>query len=182
MRPLRETPTDARHYALISATYGALLGGVVTASRRRHAAPIDQDEIPVLAAATFALSKTLVHEKVETWLREPFVEEDGPRPRPKGRGLRYAVGELLTCTRCVGAWSALALVGLRVAAPQASRVVTPVLAASAANDFAHAAFNGLCGWAESQRRADRPPPEAAPPPEDRRPGRPAAGPPGLRSA
>ena len=31
----------------------------------------------MLAAATFALSKLIVHEKAETWLREPFVDEDG---------------------------------------------------------------------------------------------------------
>ena len=35
--------------------------------------------------------------------------------KPKGRRLRYAVGELLTCTRCMGAWSALGLVALRAA-------------------------------------------------------------------
>ena len=35
--------------------------------------------------------------------------------RPRGRRLRYAVGELLNCTRCMGAWSALGLVALRAA-------------------------------------------------------------------
>jgi Protein of unknown function (DUF1360) len=156
VRPLRETPTDARHYALLTGTYGALLGGVVATARRRGSPGIERGEVPVLAAATFALSKTLVHEKVDTWLREPFVDEDeqADARRPKGRGLRYAVGELLTCTRCTGAWSALALVGLRVAAPEAGRVVVPILAASAGNDFAHAAFTGLCNWSERQR-ADR---------------------------
>ena len=66
-------------------------------------------------------------------MREPFVEETphGER-RPKGRRLRYAVGELLTCTRCVGAWSSLALVGLRVTRPREATVVTPVLATSRA--------------------------------------------------
>jgi hypothetical protein len=159
LRPLRETPTDARHYALLTATYGALLGGVVTASRRSGAPIVERGEVPVLAAATFALSKTLVHEKVDTWVREPFVAEDGGERRPKGSGLRYAIGELMSCTRCMGAWSALALVGLRVTAPHASRVVTPVLAASAGNDFAQAAFTGLCSWSErqkAQRGAERP--------------------------
>jgi hypothetical protein len=54
------------------------------------------------------------------------------------------MGELLTCTRCVGGWSALALVGLRVSSPSAARVVTSVLCASAINDFLQAGFRALC--------------------------------------
>jgi hypothetical protein len=76
-------------------------------------------------------------------VREPFVEQvDGDR-RPQGQGLRAAVGELLTCTRCVGAWSALGIVGLRVIEPKSGRIVTNVLAASAANDWMQAAFKLL---------------------------------------
>ncbi len=67
-----------------------------------------------LSAATFALSKLVVQEKVETWVRQPFLEERADGKRPRGRRLRYAVGELLNCTRCMGAWSALGLVALRV--------------------------------------------------------------------
>ena len=48
---------------------------------------------------------------------------DEARRKPKGRRLRYAVGELMTCTRCMGAWSALGLVALRVHSPPAGRTV-----------------------------------------------------------
>ena len=40
----------------------------------------------------------------------------GRRGGRRGGGLRYAVGELLSCSRCVG-WSSLALVGLRCHPP-----------------------------------------------------------------
>ena len=70
-------------------------------------------------------------------------ERDGAR-RPKGRRLRYAVGELLTCTRCTGAWSALGLVALRLHAPATGRTVATVLAASAGNDMLQAGFSWLC--------------------------------------
>jgi hypothetical protein len=103
--------------------------------------------VPLLAAATFALSKLVVHEKVEAWLREPFVEERPDGRRPKGRRLRYAVGELLTCTRCTGAWTALGLVGLRLYAPTTGRTVSTVLAASAGNDMLQAGFTWLCSRA-----------------------------------
>jgi hypothetical protein len=148
LRPVSQTPTEVTDYAALSALYGTLLGG--TAAIARHRDPIAREELPALAAATFALSKLIVHEKVEAWMREPFVDE-GPAdgPRPKGRRLRYAVGELLTCTRCTGAWSALALVGLRLYAPAAGRTITTVLAASAGNDMLHASFTWLCRQANS---------------------------------
>ena len=156
MRPVSQTPTESTDYALLSATYGALLTGTALSARGR--APIPSSELPLMAAATFALSKLIVHEKVESWIRQPFVDEQAGRRRPKGRRLRYAVGELLTCTRCTGAWTALALVGLRLHAPATGRTVTTVLAASAGSDMLHAAFSWLCAGANTQER------EAATPP------------------
>ncbi len=161
MRPVSQTPTESSDYALLSTAYAALLAGTAV-SARRHG-PIPHAEIPALAAATFTLSKLIVREKVETWLREPFVEEHaGGRRRPRGSRLRYAVGELLTCTRCTGAWSALALVGLRLHAPATARTVNTVLAASAGNDFLHAGFSWICARATTQEReAAHGPPEPA---------------------
>ena len=61
--------------------------------------------------------------------------------------MRYAVGELLTCSRCVGAWSSLGLVALRVMRPREAKVVTAVLAASALNDFLQTGFTWACARA-----------------------------------
>ena len=153
METVEETPTARSDYALLSATYMSLLGTLaLTQQRKGRGELIAPGEVVPLAAATFAMSKLVVHEKVETWMRSPFVEEHPEGRRPKGRRLRYAIGELLTCTRCTGAWSALALVGLRLHAPTAGRVVTTVLATSAGNDFAQTAFSLLCGAAT---RTDR---------------------------
>ena len=150
MRPVTQTPTQAVDYAALTSVYGALLGAAAVTARGRE--PVPRSEVPLLAAATFALSKLIVHEKVETWIRRPFVEERPDARRPKGRRLRYAVGELLNCTRCTGAWSALALVALRLHAPATGRTVTTVLAASAGNDMLHAAFSWLCAGATTQER------------------------------
>jgi hypothetical protein len=140
--------TDAADYAVINAVYAALAAGLLYATRERAAEdPIPVRELLPLSAATFALSKVIAREKVGTWVREPFVDQDGHAPEPAGRGLRRAVGELVTCTRCVGAWSALGVVGLRVASPATGRTVANVLAASAANDFLHAGFRWLCSRA-----------------------------------
>jgi hypothetical protein len=143
MKPVAETPTKPVDYAALSTGYGALLGAVVLGARDRPD-PVRQAEIPALGLATFALSKLIAKEKVESWVREPFVEETAHGRRPKGTRMRYAVGELLSCTRCVGAWSSLGLVGLRMTRPREARVVTAVLAASALNDFLQTGFSWAC--------------------------------------
>src|SRR5689334_8434102 len=157
MESIEETPTEPRDYAVLSAAYSGFLGALVFAAWRRRAEvadPIRPAELPVIGAATFTLARTVAHEKVETWLREPFVHGDGtPHRRPRGRGLRYAVGELLTCTRCLGTWGALGLVGVRAVRPPAGRVLNTVLAAAALNDFLQAGFNYVCASANSAGEA-----------------------------
>ena len=149
MEPVERTPTEPSDYAALSAIYGALLAGTAVSARGRT--PIPNQELPALAAASFALSKLVVHEKVESWVRRPFVDEE--RRKPKGRRLRYAVGELLTCTRCMGAWSALGLVALRLHSPTAGRTVATVLAASAGNDLLQSSFKAICAHANATERA-----------------------------
>jgi Protein of unknown function (DUF1360) len=155
-------PVEPRDYAALGAGWLSLLGAVLIAARDRGEDPVPATEIVPLGVATFALAKLLAKERVAAEVREPFVEETADGRRPKGDGLRYAVGEMLTCTRCVGFWSALGLVGLRVLRPREGRVVTGVLGASAVNDVAQAGFSWLtakCNAAE--RAAVRPPARAA---------------------
>jgi hypothetical protein len=142
MEPVSQTPTQPADYAALSFTYAGLLGALAYVARDRP--PVERAELVPLGAATFALAKLVGKEKVETWVRQPFVDEGPDGKQPKGTGMRYAIGELLSCTRCLGAWSALGLVGLRMAAPETGRTVTTVLAASAGNDFLQAGFSWLC--------------------------------------
>jgi len=143
-----EPATEAVDYAAINIVYGALFAGVIYATRERaREEPIQLHELIPMSAATFALAKVIAKEKVGTWVREPFVEHTEGGPKPEGRRLQRAIGELVTCTRCVGAWSALGVVGLRLANPDAGRNVANVLAVSAANDWLQAGFKALCGRA-----------------------------------
>jgi hypothetical protein len=136
MDPVSETPTEPVDYAALNAVWSAALAGVLVTTRGE--APRSA-ELPVLGLAAFAATKALSKEKVGAWARAPVVEEDGSR-RPKGRRLRYAVGELMTCTRCLGTWTALGLVGLQVARPREGRIVTTILATAAINDWLQAGF------------------------------------------
>lgn len=138
-----EGETRPLDYAAINAVWISLVAALLAGSRGRASEdPISNRELIPLAAATFSLSKAVARERIGTWVREPFVDEEAGR-RPKGGRLRRAVGELVTCTRCVGTWSALGVVGLRVMNPEAGRTLSVILASSAANDVMQAGFKLL---------------------------------------
>jgi len=139
-------PARAIDYALINVSYLSALAGIgAVLHRQRTEVDLSPREAVLLTLATFSLADVFAHERIATWIRQPFdVETADHRPgRPRGRGLRYAIGELMGCSRCVGSWSALGLVGLRVASPPAAGAVTTVLAAGGANDFLQAVFRLL---------------------------------------
>jgi hypothetical protein len=163
MDSVAKTPTEPVDYAAISAGYAAAATAVLVATRDRSEEDLlHPAEIVPLGLAAFALAKLISKEKVDSWVREPFVEElpTGER-RPKGRRLRYAVGELLTCTRCVGAWSSLGLVALRIHRPREARVLTTLLGTTAVNDWLQAGFTYVCAQGNAaQQEADAPPQEA----------------------
>ena len=147
MRTIHETPTRPVNYALISGAYGTALAGIAALARRTGHAPRGAELVP-LGIATFTFTRVLSEQKVEEWVRRPFVDErdDGTRV-PKGSGLRYAVGELLNCTRCTGSWVGLGLVGLHAAAPRTAAVVAAAGTVGAVNDTALAGFAWLTGRA-----------------------------------
>jgi hypothetical protein len=138
-----ESPTEPYDYAALNAVFGTLLAAVIVGARTRDSEPLTGRDLAVTGAATFALAKVIARERIGAWVREPFVDEQHGR-KPRGRRMRHAIGELVTCTRCVGAWSALGLVGLRLTSPSAGRVVNDVLAVSAMNDWLQATFKLLC--------------------------------------
>lgn len=150
MDPPPETPTGPQHYAALNLAWSALVGGLLAATKAAGRQAPPGAELPVLGLATFALAKALAKEKVGRWVRDPVVEEspDGAK-RPKGSGLRYALGELLTCSRCLGTWSSLVVVGLRVARPREGRVVASVLATAGVNDVLQCSFSLLSSKANA---------------------------------
>jgi hypothetical protein len=135
-------------YAAIAATF---LGGLTLANAlahwrgrepRRHLSGLD---LVALSAATFKASRTISHDRVTSFLREPFVEGEAleGEEEPAGEGMRRALGELVTCSRCVGAWVGAGLATTQVVAPRFGRLLTWSLAAAAASDFLQVAFVAL---------------------------------------
>jgi hypothetical protein len=116
-------------------------------------------DLAALALATFKAARTLTDDEVTSFLREPFVEgrahEGGEDPRETG-GMRQAVGELVTCSRCIGTWVAAGLGATQIIAPRFGRLVTWTLGAAGLNDFLQASFAALANKSnELEQRADQ---------------------------
>ena len=69
-------------------------------------------------------------------------EPDQERPVQTG-DMEQAIGELVTCSRCIGTWAAAGLATGQILTPRLGRMVTWTLAAAGVNDFLQAGFAGL---------------------------------------
>ncbi len=149
---------EAPPYGSYAAIATVFLGGIATVAAVARRSPAGTAlDLVALSAATFKASRTLSRERVASFVRQPFVEGEastGEEERPAGEGLQRALGELVTCPRCVGAWTAAGLASSQVLAPGFGRLLTWSLGAAGANDFLHAAFKALC--AKANELDDRP--------------------------
>jgi hypothetical protein len=156
------TTTDtAPHgaYAALMATFASALAGAALLAKALGREPEEQTalDLVVLGAATFKVARTIAGDDVASFIRQPFVEGDAHEGRedPVGTGdLRQAIGELVTCSRCIGTWVAGGLTATQILAPRFGRVLTWSLAAAGANDYLQAGFAALTGKSnELERRA-----------------------------
>ncbi len=144
-------------YAALVGVFGLGMSGLaaIAGLRGRRPEELRPLDLAILSAATFKAARTVAHDEVLSFLREPFVQgeahEGDERPLEDG-GTRQAIGELLTCSRCIGMWAAAGVVGLHTVAPRSGRLVTWSLAAAAANDFMQAGFSALTSKANELER------------------------------
>jgi uncharacterized protein DUF1360 len=142
-----------RAYATIMGVFAAGLagaGGLARALGRNPACQSPLDFV-VLSAASFKAARTLARDEVTSFLREPFVRghaHSGEDEEPVEGGMEQAIGELVTCSRCVGTWAAAGLATTQILAPRFGRLLTWSLAAAGANDFLQAAFKTMAEKAD----------------------------------
>ena len=136
-------------YAAIMGGFAALLAGAGLLGRLRGRDPQCQTALDlfVLSAATFKAARTLARSEVASFVREPFVRGraysgDDEEPVQTG-GMEQAIGELVTCSRCVGTWAAAALASTQILAPRFGRLLTWSLGAAGVNDVLQAGFTAL---------------------------------------
>ena len=135
-------------YAVIAGAFTSALAGVaaVTKASRRPPPELSWLDLLALGGATFKAARTLSRDTVASFVRQPFVEGEayrGEEEEPAGEGLQRALGELVTCTRCVGTWIAAGLASSQILTPRFGKLLTWSLSAAAINDFLQAAFVAL---------------------------------------
>jgi hypothetical protein len=145
-RPLTRPPYEA--YATIM---GVFVGGIAVAGGLARLLGRDLREhtfldLVALSAASFKSARTISRDEVTSFLRDPFVEgeahEGDERPKQTG-GMEQAIGELVTCSRCIGTWTAAGLACTQVLAPRFGRLLTWTLAGAGVNDFLQTGFAAL---------------------------------------
>lgn len=103
-------------YAGLIGLYSALFAGFLLTAKSARA-PLPErppwDGLLLLGVAPHKMSRLLTTDWVTSALRAPFTEYEGSgegptavKEKPRGKGLRYAVGELLTCPWCLDQWVA----------------------------------------------------------------------------
>jgi hypothetical protein len=143
----RKPPYGA--YAGIMGTFAGGLAAAGTLARLLGRDPRGGTalDLAVLSVATFKTARTITRDDVSSFLRNPFVEGeagtgDDEAPKETG-GIQQAIGELVTCSRCIGTWAAAGLATTQILAPRFGRLLTWSLAAAGANDFLQAGFVAL---------------------------------------
>jgi len=146
----RSQRSQLRGYIVLMGIYNALVGLALVAAKRTGrlgVRPRAQD-ILLIALATQRLSRLLSKDRVTSALRAPFTAyegEGGPgevEERPRGRGLRRAVGELLVCPFCMAQWIATALAVGLLFAPRVTRFLAAVFSVVGLADLLQLLYKG----------------------------------------
>jgi hypothetical protein len=131
-------------YAALAGLFEAgFLAFCASQARREETLPerLPARDIALMAVATQKVSRQVAKDKVTSFLRAPFVRYEGSAGPsevdevPRGRGLRYALGELLTCPFCLSQWFSAGMVAAYARRPRATRSVAAVFAVASAADF-----------------------------------------------
>jgi len=138
------------HLTLVAA-YNVLVGGFLLArvrSGKSFPTRIGIGDLLLAGVATHKLSRLIAKDRVTGPLRAPFTEfeeEGGPgevEEKPRGRGMRRAIGELLVCPFCLGQWVATGLLTGLATLPRATRFVCSIFAAVAISDLLQIFYKG----------------------------------------
>jgi Protein of unknown function (DUF1360) len=146
MAAVKNPPYEA--YAAIVGVFAGGLGAAGLLARLFDRNPACQTplDLVVLSAASFKAARTLAHDEVTSFLRDPFVKGDaheGDENPVQSGDYRQAIGELVTCSRCGGTWAAAVLASSQILAPRFGRLLTWSLAAAGINDWLQAGFAAL---------------------------------------
>lgn len=139
-------------YAALAGLFNLLLALFLLIARkagRPIPERIEARDLALLGVATHKVSLLVAHDAVTSPLRAPFTElqeKQSPKrvsEKPRGKGLRRSLGELLTCHFCVGQWVASFFTYGLVFAPALTRLVASIFAIVAVSDHLHQTYKAL---------------------------------------
>jgi hypothetical protein len=137
------------YLTLISLFFSLFAAFIMRERRGGKAFDLRPFDLVMLGIATFRLGRLTAYDKVAEALRLPFAETKpdesgaGESVVPKGRGMRRAIGELLSCPICAGTWIGAALVyGLDIA-PRPTRAFMAIMSAAGVAELLDAATEAL---------------------------------------
>lgn len=146
---------QATYLGLISG-FTALAGAFTIYARQSgKSASIGGFDFFLLSLATYRAGKMVAGDKVMEPVRAPFIENKGGEPdeeevQPKGEGPRRAIGELLSCSTCIGTWvAALLIYGLKIA-PIPTRAIMLILAVAGGAEITEKTVGAVSMIAEAQ--------------------------------
>ncbi len=146
-RKREDLPTG--DYAALVAIFNALLAtALFTRKCTQEPLPerVEPKDIALFAIATQKLSRVITKDKVTAAFRAPFTEIEGKggagelEERPKGRGLRRAIGDLVSCPFCLGTWIASGFIYGHIFAPRVARTIASIFAVGGLADFLQQAY------------------------------------------
>jgi len=150
-------PRPLLAYAVLAGGFAGAFGAFVAARRAGDGLPerIAPADMALLGIATHKLSRTITKDRIAAFVRAPFAEpraeSDLPgevEDRARGDGMRAAVGQLVTCPRCLSMWIAAGFVGGFVVAPRETRLVAALLSTVTLSDFLQATYRRVAAAAE----------------------------------
>lgn len=137
-------------YAVVVSVYATVFGAGAALTRllgRPVPDRIRGADLGLLAVATYKAGRLVTKDAVTSFVRAPFTTFEGPagegevNEAVRGRGLRHAVGELLTCPFCFAQWVATAFVFGFIIAPRPTRVLASIFAVASASDWLQFAYD-----------------------------------------
>ena len=138
--PEAEELTGYASLATVFATGTALLLAVLSREKRLPRYWTVRD-LAMTGIATSRLARLATRDRVTMPLRAPFTSYEGTRgagevsESPRGRGLRRAIGRLLTCPYCATPWLTVASLGALALRPRTTRFIQAMLVSATLSDF-----------------------------------------------
>lgn len=132
------------HAVLVGLYNGSVVAFALAQRRSGRGLPerIPPGDLVLLSIGTYKLSRLIAKDRIMSFMRAPFTRFQGESDRPgevtekpRGDGLRHAIGELLVCPYCLGQWVGTALFAAYLRDPRFARTIAAAFTIISGSDL-----------------------------------------------